>query len=85
MRKLILSLVFLLSVGGTLMNAKASNDEILSTSKEAIAVVEDFGCARDCVNSAIEGSKNNAYAMMRVSRINAYHTLYEKCYYSNCE
>jgi hypothetical protein len=45
-RKLILSLVFVLVAGSTLMNATSNNDEISQTTKEA---VEDFGRASDCI------------------------------------
>ncbi|APZ45811.1 hypothetical protein BW723_05650 [Polaribacter reichenbachii] len=51
MKKLILSLVFVLVTGTSFMNAISTNDEILPTTKEAIEVVEEFGCASDCTRS----------------------------------
>jgi hypothetical protein len=56
MKKLILSLVFLLATGVSFINATSTNDEILPTTKEAIEVVEDLGCASDCVSAAKEGA-----------------------------
>lgn len=53
MRKLILSLVFVLATGSTLMNATVSNGETSPTTKEVIVVDEDFGCAGDCVRWAL--------------------------------
>jgi len=60
MKKLILSLVFLLAVGVSFINA-SSNDEVLPNSKEAIEVVEEFGCASDCVSWAKERVFEIAY------------------------
>lgn len=55
MKKVILSLVFVLATGMSFINAASTNDEILPTTKEAIEVVEEFGCASDCV----QWSKSN--------------------------
>jgi hypothetical protein len=46
MRKLILSLVFVLATG-TVMNANSTNEEVLPSSKEAIEIVEG-----DCLQEA---------------------------------
>jgi hypothetical protein len=56
MKKLILSLVFLLAIGITFINVSYSNDESSSSKNGAIEVIEDLGCASDCVNAAKEGA-----------------------------
>ena len=48
MKKVILSLVFILASGMSFMNATSTNDETLPTTKEVIKVVEEFGKASDC-------------------------------------
>ena len=54
MRKVILSLVFVFATGVSFINANSSNDEFLPVTNEVIVVVEDFGCARDCVDRTLE-------------------------------
>lgn len=53
MKKLILSLVFVLVTGNALLNATSSNEEYIKTNTETIEVLQDFGCARDCVDRAL--------------------------------
>mgnify|MGYP003631535825 FL=1 len=81
MKKVILSL----ATGMSFMNATSTNDEILPTTKEAIEVVEEFGCASDCTRSTraahimaatILGVDANDY-------IDEYLLNYAACYY-NC-
>lgn len=47
MKKVLLSLAFVLATG-TIMNANSSNEEIVTNKKEAIEIVEDFGCFSSC-------------------------------------
>ncbi|PQJ76695.1 hypothetical protein [Polaribacter glomeratus] len=56
MKKVILSLVFVLATGMSFMNATATNDEILPTTKVAIEVVEEFGCYSECNSDARAGA-----------------------------
>jgi hypothetical protein len=56
MKKIILSLVFVLATGVTFINASSSNDESSSSKNGAIEVIEDLGCASDCVSAAKEGA-----------------------------
>jgi len=48
MRKLFLSLVFLLALGVTFMNANTLEKETVLVTNETIESYEDFGCASDC-------------------------------------
>lgn len=82
MKKLILSLVFVLATG-TMMNAICSNDEYIETKTEDIDTVELFGCASDCVVSA-KGRAKFLALMMDVGDVDAFKILYADCYYSNC-
>ncbi len=87
MKRLILSLVFLLAVGVSFINA-SSNDEVLPNSKEAIEVVEEFGCASDCVQASREGAL--AFAEDHEDRspegelMQLYGNFYTACYSANC-
>ena len=65
------------------MNAN-SNDEVLLTTKEAIVVVEDFGCASNCVNSAMNETFEEAAADLEEPSMSDYLEAYEFCCYSNC-
>jgi hypothetical protein len=49
MRKLFLSLVFVLACGVTFMNANAVEKEATLVNNENVQYEEDFGCASDCV------------------------------------
>tara|TARA_R110001592_G_scaffold341058_1_gene629738 strand:- start:788 stop:1051 length:264 start_codon:yes stop_codon:yes gene_type:complete len=87
MRKLILSLVFVLATGMSFINATATNDEVLPTTKEAIEVVEEFGCASDCVDSAVhfvtwlaDGQDLNSNEIFMWS----YKIAYAECYNTKC-
>ncbi|UAM97893.1 hypothetical protein K8354_16635 [Polaribacter litorisediminis] len=55
MKKVILSLVFVLATG-TMMNANTSNEEIATPTTETIEVVEDFGCRGECNADARAGA-----------------------------
>ena len=84
MRKLILSLVFVLATG-TVMNANSTNEELLPTSKEAIEIVEDFGCAGGCVRT----SKRQALEFTEdwsddEALVDNYMILYTICIEENC-
>lgn len=59
MKKVILSLVFVLATGTSFMNASSSNVEFSPTTKEANENVEEFGCASKCVST----SKSQALVM----------------------
>lgn len=48
MRKLILSLIFILAIGISFINANQSN--------ETTEMVEEYGCASDCVSASKEGA-----------------------------
>jgi hypothetical protein len=53
MKKVILSLVFVLATGITFMNVNSSNtEEIIIPTAKNIEVVEEFGRASDCVRWA---------------------------------
>jgi hypothetical protein len=56
MKKILLSLVFVIATGVSFINATSTNDEISPTTKEAIEEVEEFGCASDCNSLAREGA-----------------------------
>ncbi|SHM91209.1 hypothetical protein [Polaribacter sp. KT 15] len=84
MKKVILSLVFVLATGTTLMNASSSNDEFLPNTTETIEMVEEFGCARDCVDAALGATFEDAVDNAELPSMDFYHNAYENCYYSNC-
>ncbi|WP_397444704.1 hypothetical protein [Polaribacter sp. R77954] len=48
MKKVILSLVFILAIGVSFINANQSN--------ETSEMVEEYGCASDCVSASREGA-----------------------------
>jgi hypothetical protein len=84
MKKIILSLVFVLATGMSFINATATNDEILPTTKEAIEVVEEFGCASGCNSLAREGalvlSSNHEDRGEGSELMDRYSELYFHCY-----
>ena len=68
------------------MNATVSNDEVLSITKEAIEVAEEFSCAGDCVRSArakiLESSEKLGEDPN--DHMDDYILEYGYCYYNNC-
>lgn len=87
MKKLILSLVFVLAIGVTLMNASSTNDE-MSTIENSIKTIEEFGCAGDCVSIAKEGAiweeGEDADRSAGGALVQAYMRYYETCLELNC-
>lgn len=88
MKKVFLSLAFVLAISSSAVNA-SSSDEIVSTrSTENIEIVEDFGCASDCVSTAKEGAL--AFAEDQTDRsptgelMGYYKMFYASCYAANC-
>ena len=79
MKKLILAVAFVFATG-SMMNANSSNEEVISTTVE---VVEDFGCASDCVQSAKERAEFLAF-ILDADVVDVYMVLYTDCYYENC-
>lgn len=70
---------------GTMMNANSTNEEVLPTSKEAIEIVEDFGCAGCCVRT----SKRQALEFTEdwsddEALVDNYMILYTICLQENC-
>jgi hypothetical protein len=51
MKKLILAMVFVFATG-TMMNANTSNEIITTPAIKTVEIVEDFGCAGDCVRTS---------------------------------
>ncbi|WP_341220215.1 hypothetical protein [Polaribacter atrinae] len=51
MKKIIFAMVFVFATG-TMMNANVSTETPITTTAKAIEIVEDFGCASDCVRWA---------------------------------
>lgn len=85
MKKVILSLVFVLATGVSFMNATVSNDEVLPITKEAIEVAEEFGCASNCVRT----SKRQALEFTSdwsddEKLVDNYMVLYTICIEENC-
>lgn len=80
MKKYILSLVFVLATGITLLNANQSDE-----TKE---IVEEFGCASDCVQTAKEGalllSSDTDDTSIEGELMEHYRSLYYFCYQHNC-
>lgn len=62
------------------MNANSSNaEEIIMSTKESIEVVEQVGCARNCVDLGIQLSYLLNYT------IDQYLVVYENCYRTMCQ
>jgi hypothetical protein len=71
MKKLVLLFVFLFAMG-TAVNAN-SNLPVDSSTE-----IEDFGCARDCVDLAVQ------VAFLLDLSVQEYLVVYETCYNQNC-
>lgn len=56
MKKLILSLVFVLVTGTSFLNASSNNDEISLRTKDVVEVIENFGCRSECNSDARAGA-----------------------------
>lgn len=80
MKKVILAMVFIFATGTTMINATSSNKERTTPTKETIEVVEDFGCASDCVRSAFDQTIEEADASGEMVFISDYMANYEDCY-----
>ena len=85
MKKLILAMVFVFATG-IMMNANTSNEEITTPTikEEVIEIVEDFGCASDCVRSSKAIVFEEAAEEGRGASMDDYMLEYGYCYYSNC-
>ena len=88
MKKLILAMVFVFTTG-TMINANSSNEEIVKPNiKEKVEMVEDFGCASNCVRK----SRNLVQAMADFINVDpnfyvsngTYMELYTNCYNREC-
>jgi hypothetical protein len=89
MKKVLLRLAFVLATSSSAVNASSSDEIVSTTSAENIEIVEEFGCASDCVTHAVgfvtwaadgddlNGELHDLYMWM-------YHRTYENCYYANC-
>ncbi len=53
MKKIVLGLIFVFVTGSSFLNALSSKDELLPITNNAIEVVENFGCSRDCVDHTL--------------------------------
>ena len=51
MKKIILAIIFVFATG-IMLNAKSSNDKLLTLNTESTEIIEEFGCASDCVRWA---------------------------------
>ena len=83
MKKIILSLVFVLATGTSFMNASSANDEYIVSKSGTIEILEEFGCARDCVDVAITASYHLQSATL--SRMDAFKIVQQSCYDTNCK
>ncbi|ARV15802.1 hypothetical protein [Polaribacter sp. SA4-12] len=83
MKKLILSLVFVFATG-TMMNANSTNEIIITPTTETVEIIEDFGCASDCVRSSKAIVFQEAAEEGRGASMDDYMLEYGYCYYSNC-
>ncbi len=84
MKKVILSLVFVLATGTSFINASSSNVEYIDSKSETKEILEEFGCARDCVDAAMEKVFLEATADLQEPTISDYLEEYEFCYITNC-
>jgi len=88
MKKVILSLVFVLAAGVMFINATSSNDGVIPNTEEANKIIEDFGCASDCVQTAREGAlwevSDHDDRSFEGELTQAYMRYYNTCYELNC-
>ena len=73
-------MVFIFTTGTVMINETSSNKEITTPTTETIEVVEDFGCARDCADSAFNQTIEEADANGKMVFI----ANYEDCYLTKC-
>jgi hypothetical protein len=88
MKKVFLSLAFVLAIGSSAVNASSSDEIIPTTSTENIQIVEEFGCASDCVQTAKQGalllSSDTEDTSTEGELMEHYRSLYYFCYQHNC-
>lgn len=90
MKKVLLSLAFVLAIGSSAVNASSSDEIISTTSTENTEIVEDFGCASDCVSFAKSETFKVANAFNEHPNddlgyyLGFYNDLYADCYYGKC-
>lgn len=70
---------------GTMMNANSSNEETKKTATKSMEVEEYFGCARDCVDSAMEETFEDAVDNGTLPLVSDYMDNYRACFASNCQ
>lgn len=85
MKKVILSLVFVLATGVSFINAKSADNEFIPAAEKAMEIVEEFGCARDCVDSSFELTIEEAEAEGGLVYMEDYLANYELCLAANCQ
>lgn len=66
------------------MNANSYNDEIITSTNQTVEIVEEFGCAKDCVNDALAVVAPGRGNVKDDTLMTIYHYAYENCYNSNC-
>ena len=80
MKKVILSLIFVITTSVAFVNANQSN--------ETKDLVEEYGCASDCVETAKEGALwevgEDGDRSAGGELVQAYTRYYETCYQLNC-
>jgi L-aminopeptidase/D-esterase-like protein len=84
MKKVILSLFFVLATGSTLMNATDSNDGFIKNKTENSVIEVVFGCSRDCVDWALSevlpvAENNNEDPNSQPMYMEMYMRYYEGC------
>ncbi|WP_405563617.1 hypothetical protein [Polaribacter sp. Asnod6-C07] len=73
--------MFVLAIGVSFINANSSNDEFLPITNEVIDVVEDFGCARDCVDRTLDLFEDSTVDLPQQETVMALYLMqYEKCF-----
>lgn len=83
MKKVILVVAMVFATGGLINANSGTSDEIIKVDS-SVEVLEERSCIRGCVDYAIKGSLDEGWAMMRFSRMQAYHQLVNDCYKANC-
>ena len=77
--------MFFVFATGTMMNANSTNEIIITPTTETVEIVEDFGCAGDCVRTSklqtLEFTEDWDNDQQLVDN---YMILYTICYNSNC-
>jgi hypothetical protein len=86
MKKVILSLVFVLATGTSFMNAISSSNEYIESKSGTIEILEEFGCASDCVKESRKKIQDASDVLGEDpnDHIDDYMDEYINCYSTNC-